>query len=154
MRLLQVTTVTLSSDSSRKWQSPWSVTQNLSRSWRRATWCSRTLGSVSGYHPLSYAPIPHSWFTHLAKIEESATRPAILPSAISPPSWRVTPQFLLIVLIYEVMKPTDNVCPSYAIVYRRLATSASPTRDIFSTKFSLNRDSAGGECVHSVTWHL
>ncbi len=32
-----------------------------------------------------------------------------------------------------------------AIVYRRLATSASPTRDIFSTKFSLKRDSVGGE---------
>ncbi len=34
---------------------------------------------------------------------------------------------------------------SHAIVYRRLATSASPTRDIFSTKFSLKRDSAGGK---------
>ena len=60
-------------------------------------------------------------------------------------------QFLLIVLIYQVMKPTDNVCPSHAIVYRRLATSASPTRDIFSTKFSLKRGSAGGKCVYSVT---
>jgi hypothetical protein len=39
----------------------------------------------------------------------------------------------------------------YAIVYRCLATSASPTRDIFSTKFSLKRDSAGGKCVYSVT---
>ncbi len=34
---------------------------------------------------------------------------------------------------------------------RRLATSASPTRDIFSTKFSLKRGSAGGKCVYSVT---
>ncbi len=33
------------------------------------------------------------------------------------------------------MKPTDNVCPSHAIVYRLLATSASPTRDIFSKIF-------------------
>jgi hypothetical protein len=153
-----VRTVTFSSDSSRKWQSPWSVTQNLSRSWRKATGpgigCSRTLGSVSGYHPLSYATIPHSWFTHLAKIEESATRSAILPSAISPPSWRVTSLILLMVLIYQVMKPTDNVGPSHAIVYWRLATSASPTRDIFSTKFSLKRGSAGWKCVYSVIWHL
>jgi hypothetical protein len=51
------------------------------------------------------------------------------------------------------MKPTDNVCPSHAIVYRRLATSASsPTRNIasVSTKFSLKRGSAGGKCVYSV----
>ncbi len=41
------------------------------------------------------------------------------------------------------MKPTNNSCPSHAIVYRRLATSASPMRNIFSTKFSLKRDSAG-----------
>ncbi len=40
------------------------------------------------------------------------------------------------------MKPTDNVCPSHAIVYRCLATSASPRHDIFSTKFSLKRGSA------------
>ncbi len=52
-RLLEVTIVTFSSDSSRKWLSPWSVTQNLSRSWRRAIWCWRTIGSVSGCHPLS-----------------------------------------------------------------------------------------------------
>jgi hypothetical protein len=31
---------------------------------------------------------------------------------------------------------------------------ASPSRDIFSTKLSLKRDSAGGGCVYSVTWHL
>jgi hypothetical protein len=37
---------------------------------------------------------------------------------------------------FQVMKPTDNVCPFYAIVYRRLATSASPTHFTFSTKFS------------------
>ncbi len=47
------------------------------------------------------------------------------------------------------MKPTDNlnVCPSHAIVYWRLATSASPTRNIVSTKFSLTWkcDSAGGK---------
>ncbi len=53
----------LGSDNSHfsKWlftQSPRSVTENLSRSWRRASWrrsiwCSRTLGSVSGHHPLS-----------------------------------------------------------------------------------------------------
>ncbi len=42
-RLLEVTTLTFSSDSSRKWQSPWSVTQNLSRRWRRAIWCWRTM---------------------------------------------------------------------------------------------------------------
>ena len=41
--------VTFSSDSSWKWQ----VTQNLSRSWWRAIWCSRTPGSVSGCHALS-----------------------------------------------------------------------------------------------------
>jgi hypothetical protein len=44
----------------------------------------------------------------------------------------------------------DSRC-SHAIVYRRLATSASPTRDIFSTEFSLKRDSAGRKCVYSVT---
>ncbi len=129
---------------SRKWQSPWSVTQNLSRSWRRAIWCSRTIASVSGCHLLSYATIPHCRFTRLSKIEESATRQAMRPSAISPPSWRVTSQFLLIVLIYQVMKPTYNVCPSHAIIYRRLATSASPTLDIFSTKFSLKLILLGG----------
>jgi hypothetical protein len=43
------------------------------------------------------------------------------------------------------MKHTDNACPSHAFVYRRLATSASPTHDIFSTIFSLERDSAGGQ---------
>ena len=49
-RLLEVKRVTFSRDSSREWKSPWSVTQNLSRSWRKAIWCSRTLGSkpVSG----------------------------------------------------------------------------------------------------------
>ncbi len=41
-RLLEMTTVTFSSDSSRKWQSQWprSVTQNLSRRWLRAIWSS------------------------------------------------------------------------------------------------------------------
>ncbi len=125
-----------------------------SRSWRRAVWCSRTLASVSGCDPLSKATIPHCKFTHLAKIEESATRPSMLSSAISPPSWRVTTEFLLIVLFYQAMKPTDNAYPSHAIVYRRHATSAIPMRDIFSTKFSLKRYSAGGKCVYSVTWHL
>ncbi len=38
-----MTTVTFSSDSSRKWQSPWSVTQNLSRSWRRAMMLSHLM---------------------------------------------------------------------------------------------------------------
>ncbi len=36
-----------------------------------------------------------------------------------------------------MVKPTDNTCHSHFIVYRRLATSASPTRDIFPTKLSL-----------------
>jgi hypothetical protein len=73
---VEVRTVTFSSDSSRKWQSPWSVAENLSRSWRRAISCSRipVLGSVSGHHPLSKATLPHCRLTHLAKIEESATR--------------------------------------------------------------------------------
>jgi hypothetical protein len=38
---------------------------------------------------------------------------------------------------------TCKICPSHAIVYQRLATSASPTRDIFSTKFSSKRGSWG-----------
>ncbi len=43
-----------------------------------------------------------------------------------------------------------------SLLCNRLSTPCytSPTRDIFSTKFSLKRSSAGGECVHSVTWHL
>jgi hypothetical protein len=43
------------------------------------------LKNSSGYHPLSWATIPHCRFTHLAKIKESATRQAMLPSVISPP---------------------------------------------------------------------
>ncbi len=31
---------------------------------------------------------------------------------------RVTTEFLLIFLIYQAMKPTDNACPSHAIVYQ------------------------------------
>jgi hypothetical protein len=41
-----------------------------------------------------------------------------------------------IVLIYQAMKPTNNISLSHAILYGRLATSASLRRDIVSTKFS------------------
>ncbi len=37
--LLEVRTVTFSSDSSRKWQSQWLVSENLDRSWRGALLC-------------------------------------------------------------------------------------------------------------------
>ncbi len=66
---------------------------------------------------------------------------------------RFANEFLVIILIYQAMKPTDNFCPSHAIVYRRLATSASPRHDIFLTKFSLKRDSAG-ENVSILSHHI
>jgi hypothetical protein len=39
----------------------------------------------------------------------------------------LTSSFLLIVRIYQVVNPTNSACLSHAIVYRLLATSASPT---------------------------
>jgi hypothetical protein len=54
------------------------------------------------------------------------------------------------------MKPTDNTCLSHVIVYRRLATSAIPTQDIFSTHGTSNAvaavsDVAGGTSTGAVT---
>jgi hypothetical protein len=83
-RLLAVRTFSFSSDSSRKWQSPWSVAQNLSRSWRRAKNASFLFQDIILFR--RQQSLTHCRFTHSAKIGESATRPAILPSAISPPS--------------------------------------------------------------------
>ena len=71
LRLLEVRTVTFSSDSSRKWQSLWLGGENLDRSWRGALLCWRMLGSVSEHHSLEWGTIPHCRFTRFVEIWET-----------------------------------------------------------------------------------
>ncbi len=63
-----------SSDSSRKWQSLWSVAENLVWGLWASSVCWRAIGCVSGHHSLHKGTSPHCRITHLAKIKESATR--------------------------------------------------------------------------------
>ena len=141
-RLLQVRTVTFSSDSSRKWPSLWLVGENLDRSWQAVSSCWWMLGSVSEHHSHSYATIPHFRLAHLVEIEESATGNAILPMDFSPLSWWDKTNMLQIVLIYHGMKLMNTLCLSHLFCYWCLARKASPKSDTFSLIFLLKDDSA------------
>ncbi len=112
--------------------------------------CSRKLGSVSRHRPLSKATIPHCRHTHLAKIKKGATRPGILPSAISPPPWWVTSYYLL-VLIYQVMSlQTTPFSPMLSFIDTLLRVEAQDTT--FFRHFFIKAWFCWGEMC--LFWHI
>jgi hypothetical protein len=116
-RLLEVRTVTVSGDSSRKWRFLWSVLENLDWNLQGSLWCWRMLGSVSEHRPLHKATIPHSRITQSAKIEESATRHVNRQVEVSPLPWWDKTYLLQMVFSYHEMKLITTLCLSHRLCY-------------------------------------
>ena len=101
-------------------------------------------------------------FTHLAKIEESATRVLGSPASARYQTGNPSISDFSANLTSDILILADSSHLPSAEAYRqclslpcnRLSTpcyECKPNTRHFSTKFSLKRGSAGGKCVYSVT---